>query len=188
MTWKLAFSLGVTLCFGMAQAQELEIAQFTGDTKLACEALLCLTAAQHPAECSPSLSRYFSFSGKNALRDRMNFLHLCPTASASPEMRALTNALLNGSGQCDIATLNNTQILISGANGTQQVISNQFSSACSAFYANSIIAASYGDADKPVYVGTPEHGGYWVAQKDYPAALADYNRQLDARQNTGSNN
>ncbi|WP_269902395.1 TrbM/KikA/MpfK family conjugal transfer protein, partial [Campylobacter coli] len=32
----------------------------TGDTKLACEAILCLSSGTRPSECSSSLARYFS--------------------------------------------------------------------------------------------------------------------------------
>ncbi|EPJ4399891.1 TrbM/KikA/MpfK family conjugal transfer protein [Proteus mirabilis] len=31
----------------------------TGDVRLSCEAILCLSSGTRPGECSPSLSRYF---------------------------------------------------------------------------------------------------------------------------------
>ncbi|HIH2103653.1 TPA: TrbM/KikA/MpfK family conjugal transfer protein, partial [Campylobacter coli] len=36
----------------------------TGDTKLACEAILCLSSGTRPSECSSSLARYFSIKFK----------------------------------------------------------------------------------------------------------------------------
>lgn len=176
-TSQLVLSLITALLFNQANAQGLEMSQFTGDTRLACEALLCLTSAQPPHECNPSLQRYFSITGKHIGQDRMNFLNLCPTASSTPEMQRLTSALVSGSGQCSVATLNSMQLSFSSVFGDQTGISNQLPPTCSAYYANPLISASYGE-DKPVYVGTPDKGGYWVSQKDYPAALADYNRLL----------
>lgn len=60
-----------------AAAQDVLI----GDTRLACEAILCLSAASPPGECTPALSRYFGISfskPKNTARARANFLNMCP--------------------------------------------------------------------------------------------------------------
>ena len=38
--------------------------ELTGDTKLACEAILCLSSSERPSECSASLSKYFSIRAK----------------------------------------------------------------------------------------------------------------------------
>lgn len=155
--------------------------EFTGDTKLACEALLCLAATQSPGECATALARYFSFKGKNALKNRLNFLNLCPTATESQEMEDLTSALVNGAGgQCDVKSLNRMRSWQSTPRGEMQVvITDKMPTYCTTYYGNEIIASSV-DTDMPVYVGTPEMSGYWVAQKDYATALADYNRQLEA--------
>ncbi|WP_416861850.1 TrbM/KikA/MpfK family conjugal transfer protein [Helicobacter ganmani] len=40
----------------------------SGDTKLSCEALLCLASPIKPSECSPSLARYFGISAKKMER------------------------------------------------------------------------------------------------------------------------
>ena len=45
---------------GSASAQEV----LTGDTRLACEAVLCLASGTRPSECAPSLNRYFSISAR----------------------------------------------------------------------------------------------------------------------------
>ena len=53
----------------------------TGDTKLACEAVLCLSSPSRPSECDPSLKRYFSITAKKAgdqARKRQSFLDQCP--------------------------------------------------------------------------------------------------------------
>ena len=83
----------------------------TGRVKLACEAILCLSTGSPPGECSPSLSEYFSIDFEDfsdTLRERGNFLNLCPVASQTPQMRALVEAIKNGAGRCDAASLNLT--------------------------------------------------------------------------------
>lgn len=60
--------------------------ELKGDTKLACEVILCLSSSSRPKECIPPIKRYFSirikhhghFSWWRTLRARKNFLNLCP--------------------------------------------------------------------------------------------------------------
>lgn len=81
---------------------------FTGDTKFACEAILCLSSSTRPSECAPSLARYFGINKKfwsDTVRARRNFLNLCPTSSEKG-MPNLVNAIVNGAGRCDAAYLN----------------------------------------------------------------------------------
>jgi hypothetical protein len=62
--------------------------QFTGDTKLACEAVLCLSTGKRPDECSPSVKRYFSIKFKKSWKTaakRKEFLQMCPQGDATPE-------------------------------------------------------------------------------------------------------
>ena len=57
----------------------------TGDTKLACEAILCLSSGTRPGECSPSINKYFSIKHKkwsDTVNARRNFLRLCPVDGA----------------------------------------------------------------------------------------------------------
>ena len=42
----------------------------TGDTRLACEAVLCLSSGDRPSECAPSIKRYFSIRHKKLGEDR----------------------------------------------------------------------------------------------------------------------
>lgn len=81
---------------------------FTGDVKLACEAVLCLSSGTRPSECAPALSRYFGINKKfwsDTVNARKNFLQLCP-ASSDAGMPELVNAIANGAGRCDAAYLN----------------------------------------------------------------------------------
>ena len=74
----LVATLGAT---APSQAQQV----LTGDTRFACEALLCLTSGQRPDECTPSLQRYFSIRLRrfnDTLRARSSFLNLCPASTA----------------------------------------------------------------------------------------------------------
>lgn len=85
----------------------------TGDVALACEAILCLSTGSPPGECSPSLSRYFSIDYSDfsdTIKERINFLSLCPASNETPEMQALVNAIANGAGRCDAASLNATLV------------------------------------------------------------------------------
>ncbi|TFV03507.1 conjugal transfer protein TrbM, partial [Bacillus stratosphericus] len=80
----------------------------TGDTRLACEALLCLSSGGRPSECNESIRRYFSIKHKRlhkTLQARKDFLNLCPS-SKEQNMPDLADALANGAGRCDAAELN----------------------------------------------------------------------------------
>lgn len=64
-----------------ASAQDV----LTGDTRLACEAILCLAAPTRPTECAASIAKYFSISLRRfsqTLKARRNFLKLCPQGDA----------------------------------------------------------------------------------------------------------
>ncbi|EDP6893718.1 conjugal transfer protein TrbM [Campylobacter lari] len=53
----------------------------SGDTRLACEAILCLSSGTRPSECSSALTRYFSIHFKKpwkTINARKAFLNLCP--------------------------------------------------------------------------------------------------------------
>lgn len=99
------FLLFGVLLFPSAGAAAEEL---TGDTRLSCEALLCLSSGTRPGECGPSLSRYFGISKKkwkDTLNARRDFLRQCP-ASNDPGMPSLVEAIINGAGRCDAAYLN----------------------------------------------------------------------------------
>ena len=170
------FALGVfTTSTVPASAQGV----LTGDTRLACEALLCLSTGKMPSECVPSIQRYFSISFKSftdTLRGRINFLNLCPASSQSADMGSLVNAISNGAGRCDASSLNRT--LLNHYNSVEDwmvVISNQMPGYCSAYTTHQF--TDLGDT-APKYVGIPERGGYWIDAKDYAGALAAYNARI----------
>lgn len=86
--------------------------ELKGDTKLACEAILCLSSSIRPGECSPSLHRYFSIVAKKAhqtIAKRKKFLQLCPTdetAKIDNNYATLIDTLSEMGGGCDATTLN----------------------------------------------------------------------------------
>ena len=99
--------LAASFLFVQSLSTPVHAQEFTGDVKLACEALLCLSTGFHPAACMPSLARYFGISLRkpgDTIRARLNFLQLCPTSQSSSQMKALASAIANGAGRCDAAT------------------------------------------------------------------------------------
>ncbi|HEM7189727.1 TPA: conjugal transfer protein [Providencia rettgeri] len=102
----------LSMVFIVSNANAVDYAQgddvLTGDVKLACEAVLCLSSGTRPSECAASLSRYFGINKKfwsDTVKARRNFLNICP-ASKEPKMPELINAISNGAGRCDADYLN----------------------------------------------------------------------------------
>ena len=176
-----AAALVAALGAGASSANAQEV--LTGDKRLACEAILCLSTGTRPSECAPSLSRYFSISYRkfsDTIRGRVNFLKLCPEASQTPEMQSLVSAIARGAGRCDAASLNQTTGVWRGSwvEG-MGYISDQMPDYCSA-YTNHSYTDFNTSGTLPRYVGTPERGGWWVEAKDYDRALAEYNARIKA--------
>jgi len=89
---------------------DLSGSSLTGVPRLACEAILCLSSSVGGGigECQPSLSHYFGINldyWSDTVNARRNFLNQCPNASA-PGMASLVNAIVDGAGFCDAATIN----------------------------------------------------------------------------------
>lgn len=104
---KKSLALGLLFFFTNVNANTGDLLQ--GDKKLACEAILCLSSSQRPSECAESLNRYFSIKHKKPhkqIKNRRNFLKLCPEASADEQMISLTESLVESNGDCSAATLN----------------------------------------------------------------------------------
>src|SRR5450631_1205920 len=100
------FCLFAAAPFFPAQADNL----LSGDTKYACEALMCLATGQRPSECEPSIKKYFMITASKpwlVIQARKNFLKLCPSANSSSQMQSLVEAIGNGAGQCDVASIIN---------------------------------------------------------------------------------
>ena len=153
----------------------------TGDQSLACQAIICLSSGTRPSECQPSLQRYFGISYRSfsdTINARINFLKKCPSSSQTPQMQALVNAIANGAGRCDTASLNQElqQVQTDGdGNIISFQISNQLPNYCTNYVNNSYV--SFG-VNMPVYVGDPARGGMWVNQSDYASSLAAYNARI----------
>lgn len=80
----------------------------TGDAKLACEAILCLSSGKRPEECNPSIEKFFSIHAKKPselIKKRKNFLKLCPTGDAEG-MESIEDNLANMKGDCSADFLN----------------------------------------------------------------------------------
>ena len=158
----------------------------TGDTKLACEAILCLSSGTRPSECNPSLQRYFRIHHKKphkTIQARENFLNLCPT-SGEKGIKELNRALANGAGRCDAQELNrvmrrtitvrecktiankstmrsfsaNSKPVQECQDVQKVVVLNAKPSYCSAYHNHEWTRVS----DTVKYVGDPKQGGKWV--------------------------
>ena len=169
----LAASLGVGLA---AHAQD----ELSGDTRLACEAVLCLSTGSPPAECAPALRRYFSISHRKlaeTLKRRSRFLNLCPVAQQTPQMAALITAQAQGAGRCDAAALNAALRQWAGPKGDQVLIDNRLPAHCMAY-----VTYAYTDftGTLPRYVGVPERGGHWAGPEEYAQALRAYDARVRA--------
>ena len=168
-----------------AHAASPELPLFTGTTKLACEAILCLSSSSggSVSACSPALAYFYGINERylsDTLDARLNFLRQCPTANETAGMSSLVDALAHGAGRCDAATLN--RILQTwrpnSKNEYDVMISNQRPSYCSAYAQH-----AYTDlADTtPRYVGKPEEWGYWVEPQNYEAEIRKYEIEVKRR-------
>jgi hypothetical protein len=90
-------------------------------------------------------------------------------------MRLLVDAIANGAGRCDAASLNATLVAYQGEG--QTYISSSVPPYCSAYASN---AYSNMSTSLPIYIGSPERGGRWVEPADYAAALSSYNARIAA--------
>jgi hypothetical protein len=145
---------------------------FTGDTKLACEAIMCLTATRRPHECEPSIRRYINIVATRPWKTielRTNFLKMCP--STDPKM---IGTIVASAGNCDAQGLNATLRQSGFQEDAQPTISNSMPQVCQDF----MRLQGLSDSDKPKYVGTPENGGYWVEAAAYDQALKQYQAKL----------
>lgn len=152
----------------------------TGDTKLACEAVLCLSSGNRPSECQESINRYFDITRKkwsDTKNARKDFLKLCPASSdTSQNMPVLVDNIVDGAGRCNADYLNKTltkQVskLVcptgshhGGSNGDSGCMQRWFTvikdtkpSYCTAYSTNGF-TYQVGTS----YIGDPLEGGHWV--------------------------
>lgn len=147
-----------------------------GDTRLACEAVLCLSSGDRPSECAPSIKRYFSIRHKkmgDTLKARRNFLKMCPTSSETAEMAGLTDAIAEGAGRCDAQELNRmmryTKLEKVCEHKTKYSLGRKYvvEDNCQTVKKTYIRSDKPGYckayvADKVSYVGDERNGGRWV--------------------------
>lgn len=190
------FSLrGLIICAAFAasnvHAQSKDLTYFTGITRLACEALICLSSSAGSATsaCNPALSHFYGINEKylsDTIAARLSFLQQCPVSAQTPEMQTLTNSMANGAGRCDAESLN--RVLGSWSmdgKGRQWVtISDRLPAYCSAYVQHELTDLMQ---TTPVYVGTVEEGGHWVAPEDYDNALIKYQEALEKRNRDAQN-
>lgn len=170
---------------GTANAQSDNEALFSGTTRLACEALLCLSSSAGGSigACGPALSHYFGINKKklsDTLSARLSFLQQCPVASQTPEMASLVEAISRGAGRCDAASLNLAlQSYRTDRRGREYIVIENSQPG----YCNAYTQHAYTDlnAARPKYIGTPEDGGYWVEPGQYDAELVKYQAALEEK-------
>lgn len=81
----------------------------TGTTKLACEAILCLSSPTRPAECIPSIRKYLSIwhtKPHKTIAARRSFLQLCPTASDATVRNTIEDIVNKNIPDCTAKGLN----------------------------------------------------------------------------------
>lgn len=163
-------AIPVALCLAgfslAAKAQE----ELVGDVRLACEAVLCLSTGSPPAECNSALRRYFSITHRRlaqTIRQRSNFLRLCPASPQTALLSSLVTAQSEAAGRCDAASLNASERRLTGLAPDDFAVSNRMPAYCEAY-----LAHAYSDWAQvlPRYVGVPERGGYWVPARDHARA------------------
>lgn len=158
----------------------------TGDTRLACEALLCLSSPHRPGECNSAIRKYFSIKHKKwhkTVTARRNFLKLCPSSN-EPNMPALVNAIAEGAGRCDPEYLNSklTKKMVKrvcimneerGEYSCSDTVINTISPE-KPHYCKVYDEHEYTDFNTR-YIGKPNEGGFWANGIDYDSKLASYN-------------
>lgn len=143
--------LSITLVFGTTGPAFATL--LTGDTKLACETILCFSTGTRPSECTPPIKRYLSIKhkkGEDMLRAKADVLSLCPS-SKGPGMPALVNDIANGAGNCDASTLN-SRLLVTDESGSTS-ISNALPAECATYSTNPYVKLNLR------YSGEPSTGG-----------------------------
>lgn len=74
----------------------------SGDAKIACEVILCLSSGTRPSECNAPIRKYFSIKLNKpwkTINARRNFLALCPTNSDQETVKQLSQLGLNSDEQ-----------------------------------------------------------------------------------------
>ena len=181
-------------CASPSYAQSSEV--MTGMPALACEAVLCLSSSLQPGECAASLNHYFDIrkyakgmlDWEATVDARRFFLGMCPVA-AEPGMSARMDAISRGAGKCDPDYLNAAygkdlyryRIVgwdylgrpgIRDLSVIKTVTLTKLPSYCVVYNDHEW---TYDLSIK--YVGDPNRGGYWVSDRGYVSAQAQWNAE-----------
>ncbi|EAK0768221.1 hypothetical protein GRH50_07425 [Campylobacter lari] len=101
-------AIATTILLTNSKALNLDV--LTGDTRSACEAMLCLASPIKPPECASAIARYFAIKFKKpwkTIQARKDFLNLCPVDNSDTEMLKYKNEILvNLDGECNLYELN----------------------------------------------------------------------------------
>lgn len=161
------------ICAAGASSAAFAQEQLSGDTKLACEAIMCLSSGQRPDQCTPSIQRFFSISFRrltDTMQGRINFLNQCPKGGDA-NMNTLVQGIAYGAGSCDAGTLNRT-LRTFDSDGGDLGIDNTMPAYCMAYYTHPYTRL----ADvAPIYAGDR-----WVPPSEYQAAMAEYTARMQA--------
>jgi len=178
----------------------------TGNTRLACEATLCLSSGTQPSECSPSLDHYFdikkyshgSLDWSATVSARRAFLSQCP-ASSDQGMPERIDAISRGAGKCDPEYLNRTYAAtayrwrtrtLGGDSG--EIVYDVHEIPTVSLDKLPAYCVTYNDHAWTYqlsvrYVGKPEQGGRWVNAEEYDAAQAKWEAEHSGRWASGWN-
>ncbi|MBI0006986.1 hypothetical protein H3S74_12175 [Gilliamella sp. W8126] len=139
----------------------------TGDTRTACEVILCLSSSTGKglSECKAPLKKYFSISAKkwkDTLKKRRKFLDLCPAANENAKMSALTTALQHQEYACDAETLNSRTEIMRRNGITMVRVQSYMPGFCNDLYNHEF--TEFSQIKKPKYVCDAKK---WYTAKDW---------------------
>ncbi|AJC85491.1 hypothetical protein IMC75_08330 (plasmid) [Campylobacter peloridis] len=96
--------------FMFSNLKAIKLDYLSGDTRYACEAMLCLASPIKPPECASAIARYFAIKFKKpwkTIQARKDFLNLCPVDNSDTEMLKYKNDILvHLDGECNLYELN----------------------------------------------------------------------------------
>lgn len=181
----------------------------TGEKKLACEALLCLSSNKRPHECTSALRRYFSIKFRRkpwkTIRERKKFLKLCPASNDSPQMVSLVNAIVDAGENCEVESLNQNLAFtgcvtrahyetVADDSGDSTSYSRHRHYYCERTverddklpnYCKVYFGHEYTDfgmeGNTPVYIGKRGEGGFWTTWANKDAAEQQWQKEQARR-------
>lgn len=153
--------------------------ELTGDTKTACEVILCLSSSTRPSECSAPIQKYFSikiyhhgsFSSGRTISARKNFLKLCPVSNQDNKMASLVDAISNQLDEnlCRAKELNRTVDKRYGKNGTTYRTTATLPAYCDALFNHeytNLTLPKY-TCNKEFYEAEDWRRGYTITNKGF---------------------